>query len=289
MRAYKFPPLDKVKTVTGKVLDKHRHIPTTDMDKYMSDYVDSMDLSTLGQDDEGNPSEYITVEDTFSPILHRINQVIRWRAVHPDEPIPEPYDVLTKYSRLPDELLEKIQEPLDKLIAACDIKKVPPKVAGKKGRREPPVPKSGLDVDALLTSSGAPSSSKISAISPVNAIPEFKRKLALTEDLGELKSAGQEMLGIMKNLIRHSLADMNYGRVCEMLKVMREEYIEFDEPTIYNDVVRELKRSIYAEELDGDREDMWSDVRINRLGLVTRGESERVDVGEEEAKRFLWG
>lgn len=259
----------------------------------MSDYVDSMDLTTFNQDDEGNPSEYVTVDDTFSPVLHRINQVIRWRAVHPDDPIPEPYPALIKYSNPPEELLEKIQAPLDNLIAACDIKKVPPKVAGRKGRREQPVPKSGLDIESLLTSSGpssatAPTARKQAAISANNAIPEFKRKLSLTEDLDELKSAGEEMLAIMKELITHSLADTNYGRVCEMLKVMREEYIEFDEPAVYNEIVTELKRAIYKEELSGDREDMWMELRINRLGLVTKGESVRVTVEEEDAKKFLW-
>lgn len=260
----------------------------------MSDYVDSMDLSTLNQDDEGNPSEHVTTEDTFSPTLHRINQVIRWRAVHPNDPLPDPYPVLTKYSNPPNEFLDKIQAPLNSLITACDIKKVPPKVAGRKGRREQPVPKSGLDIESLLTSSGSSSAAtsavhKQAAISANNAIPEFKRKLGLTEDLDELKSAGEEMLVIMKELITHSLADTNYGRVCEMLKVMREEYIDFDEPGVYNEVVRELKRAIQEEELNGDREDIWMELRINKLGLVTRGESSRAEVEEEDAKKFLWG
>lgn len=260
----------------------------------MSDYVDSMDLSTFSQDDEGNPSEYVNPEDTFSPVLHRINQVIRWRAIHPNDPIPETYPSLTKYSNPPKELLDKIQAPLDSLIATCDIKKVAPKVAGRKGRREQPVPKSGLDIESLLRSTGPTSATtaavrKQAAISSNNAIPEFKRKLSLTEDLDELKSAGEEMLAIMKELITHSLADTNYGRVCEMLKVMREEYLEFDEPGVYNDVVIELKRAIHEEELNGDREDMWMEMRINKLGLVTKAESTRVAVGEEDAKKFLWG
>lgn len=254
----------------------------------MSDYVDAMDLSTFSQDDEGNPSEYITIDDTFSPVLHRISQVIRWRAIHPNDPIPEPYDVLTKYSRLPDELIDKVQAPLEALIAACDIKKVPPKAAGRKGRREQPVPKSGLDVEALLNRPGAPDATRIAAISTANAIPEFKRKLALTEDLDELRGAAAEMLAIIKELVEHSLADTNYGRVCEMLKVMREEYMEFDEPGVYNDIVRELKRAIFEEELGGDREELWSEVRVNRLGLVTKRESERVAVEDEEARAFLW-
>jgi ATP-dependent DNA helicase 2 subunit 2 len=53
VRPYRFPPLGKVKTMKGKTLDKHRNIPTHDMDKFMSDYVDSMDLSEFGKDGDG--------------------------------------------------------------------------------------------------------------------------------------------------------------------------------------------------------------------------------------------
>ena len=140
MRPYRFPSLGKVKTLNGKVLDKHRYIPTDDMEQLMSDYVDSMDLSTYCTDEDGyrralpitgvyadglprKPAEYAPVEETFSPIIHRINQVIKHRAIHTDEPLPPPYDVLTKFSHPPKDLLEKSQAQLEKLIEACDVKK----------------------------------------------------------------------------------------------------------------------------------------------------------------------
>jgi ATP-dependent DNA helicase 2 subunit 2 len=53
MRNYRFPPLDKVVTVSGKTLKEHRNLPTDQLMKAMSAYVDQMDLSTFGKDDEG--------------------------------------------------------------------------------------------------------------------------------------------------------------------------------------------------------------------------------------------
>ena len=53
LRSYKFPPLDKVVTVSGKVLTDHRNLPNHALSAAMSDYVDSMDLSSYGRDDEG--------------------------------------------------------------------------------------------------------------------------------------------------------------------------------------------------------------------------------------------
>jgi ATP-dependent DNA helicase 2 subunit 2 len=54
IRSYQFPPLDKVITVEGTVLKaNHRLLPTEDLSKAMSDFVDAMDLSKFGKDDEG--------------------------------------------------------------------------------------------------------------------------------------------------------------------------------------------------------------------------------------------
>lgn len=53
VRTYQFPPLDKVLTVTGHILREHRLLPTEDLSKAMSDYVDAMDLSGFGVDDGG--------------------------------------------------------------------------------------------------------------------------------------------------------------------------------------------------------------------------------------------
>ena len=69
------------------------------------------------------PAEYMAMTDTYSPVLHRIDQAVRWRAVHPTEPIPPPYAILTKYSQQPEELQQKAKSSLAKLIAAADVKK----------------------------------------------------------------------------------------------------------------------------------------------------------------------
>ena len=61
--------------------------------------------------------------ETYSPILHRLDQAVRWRAVHPNEPIPPPYKILTRYSRPPDKLIAQSKRHLEKLTAAADVKK----------------------------------------------------------------------------------------------------------------------------------------------------------------------
>ena len=53
VRSYRFPPLDKVVTVTGNVLKEHRLLPSDRLKDAVSDLVDAMDLSTFGKDEEG--------------------------------------------------------------------------------------------------------------------------------------------------------------------------------------------------------------------------------------------
>lgn len=53
VRTYPFPPLDKVFTATGSVVTKHRLLPDDELNRAMSDYVDAMDISMFGTDDDG--------------------------------------------------------------------------------------------------------------------------------------------------------------------------------------------------------------------------------------------
>jgi len=53
VRHYTFAPLDKVVTMKGKVLMKHRNLPTDEQDEAMNDYVDSMNLMNFSTDEEG--------------------------------------------------------------------------------------------------------------------------------------------------------------------------------------------------------------------------------------------
>lgn len=44
VRIYRFPPLDRVVTVSGKIVTEHRNLPNEDLQQAMSDYIDKMEL-----------------------------------------------------------------------------------------------------------------------------------------------------------------------------------------------------------------------------------------------------
>ena len=63
------------------------------------------------------------MNETYSPLVSRVNQVVRHRAIYPDDPLPEPYDLLTKYMEPPEKLLTESQKALQAIIKAADVKK----------------------------------------------------------------------------------------------------------------------------------------------------------------------
>jgi ATP-dependent DNA helicase 2 subunit 2 len=284
MRRYKFPPLDRKLTVSGKVITEHKDLPTDDLTDAMSKFVDAMDLSMLAEDDDGNPAEYGKPEDTFSPLVHRINHIIRWRATHPNPslPIPPPPTILTKYANPPAELFGASSKHFKALKKAAKVSKVPPKVKGrgKRNRAERDKPLSGLDIDALL---GNPKRVKIDSS---NLIPSFKNALAASDDLETIQEAADAMASEIRALIKNSVGESGYGRALEALRVMREEITELEEPEIWNAFIRGLKADLLEGKLNGNRKDMWWKIRGSKYGLVDRKRSLVSDVTEEEAAAF---
>ena len=63
------------------------------------------------------------MQSTYNPVVHRVNQVIQFRGIHGDEPMPKPYDVLLKYERPPQALVDKSQPALNAVIKKGDVKK----------------------------------------------------------------------------------------------------------------------------------------------------------------------
>ena len=53
MRSYKFPPLDRIMTISGKVIKDHRNLPNQALKDAMDDFVDQMDISTYEKDEHG--------------------------------------------------------------------------------------------------------------------------------------------------------------------------------------------------------------------------------------------
>lgn len=134
-------------------------------------------------------------------------------------------------------------------------------------------------MDALLNLE--PARSKIST---ENAVPEFKQTLSRATNIEAIQDAVQQMAIIIESQITHSLAHSNYDRVVEALGTMREELVDYEEPTMYNDVIVSLKEKMLAEKLGGDRKELWWAIRKNKLGLIEKDEVDSSTVEADEAR-----
>lgn len=153
---------------------------------------------------------------------------------------------------------------------------VPPKAKGRRNR-EAVKPISGLDVDALL---GEESKGQVT---PENAVPDFKRVMATSDQISDIQTAAKQMGDIIQSLVTDSFGDSKYAQAVECIGVMREELINMEEPEMYNSFVRELKKGLLSGALGGDRRDFWFKLRWSRLGLIDQNQSDVSKVTADEA------
>ncbi|PBP26561.1 putative ATP-dependent DNA helicase II subunit 2 [Diplocarpon rosae] len=279
IRTYRFPPLDKVIGSSGAVLTKHRYLPGEKLEEAMSNYVDSMDLSTFGKGEDGEATEYMPIEDTYAPMVHRLKQALRSRVIHPDSEIGEPADVLVKWSKPPTELISKAGDQLERLKKCAEVTKVPPKKKGRRGERETITPLSKLDIDALLLQSG-----RKKEVSRDNAEAEFIQMLAAPDEPAIAK-ATNEMAGHIRYYLKTLTGNNNFGKVFSLLKAFRNEMVELEYPGIYNDFLRDLKQEVANGDF-GDRREFWLGFRGSACGLIVNDLPETM-VTVQEAEDFL--
>ena len=84
------------------------------------------------------------------------------------------------------------------------------------------------------------------------------------------------MGAIAEKFVSDSLGDMNYPRVIEIMRVFREEMADLEAEGMWNEWLRGFKDKLLGGKLEGDRREMWWEVRKIRLGLlVAKDEEER--------------
>ncbi|KAI5295805.1 ATP-dependent DNA helicase II subunit 2 [Ascosphaera acerosa] len=270
IRTHRFPPLDKMVSVSGEEVHEHRSLASRDLLASMEEFVGAMELRA--QDDEGNTVELLPIDEYFSPVIHRIQQAIRLRAVDRERSLPELPEAISRLTRPPPELVEQSKAALSKLVAAADVKKVPPRPKGRKREREADKPLSGLDVEALL------GKRQKKTLDPTNAVPQYKQALADAADLETIKEATEQFRAIIEKRVSDSFGDQQYERAIEELRTMRGELIEYEMTELYDEVIGGLREKIEKGALNGDRREMLFLIRRNRLGPVA---AERASPAQE--------
>ena len=69
------------------------------------------------------PAEYAPIDEMYNPTIHRMNQAIRARAVDPEAPIGPPAEILMRFSKPPQKLIDHAKSEISALIDAAEVKK----------------------------------------------------------------------------------------------------------------------------------------------------------------------
>ena len=107
------------------------------------------------------------------------------------------------------------------------------------------------------------------------------------EDPSVIEEAARQLSNIIESRIRDNFGYNSDGQVIAELSVLRDEMTEMEEPKIYNDFIAQLKRRLLAEQLGGDRKELWWKIRHSGLGLIEKTSSPQSTVTDDEAKKVI--
>jgi ATP-dependent DNA helicase 2 subunit 2 len=69
------------------------------------------------------PIDDLPIDESFSPLLHRIESAVRYRAVHPNDPVLDPSERLTEFAHPSEDMVKNSKSHLEKLMSVADVKK----------------------------------------------------------------------------------------------------------------------------------------------------------------------
>lgn len=108
--------------------------------------------------------------------------------------------------------------------------------------------------------------------------------LESADDVKLIPEAAKQMGDIVFELIKTSLGDQWYDQALENMSVMRDQMIDFEEPAVYNEFIRDLKDRLLNDRLGEGRKDLWFRIiRESKLGLIDSSTAPASEVPEEEA------
>lgn len=102
-----------------------------------------------------------------------------------------------------------------------------------------------------------------------------------------IETIGSQFSAVIEKHITTSFGVQNYKRVQEEMRLLRTEMMAMEEPALWNEWARKVKRKMLDGEMGGDRKELWFQIRRAGLGLVDKDQSGKEVATAEECKSFL--
>ncbi|KAF4519132.1 hypothetical protein B566_EDAN007405 [Ephemera danica] len=253
----------------------------------MDEFMDNMDLTTALPGGE----EAFAPRETPDPTLVHFNEMLIYRALHPNDPLPSPSaEALTILE--PPTSMKMAQEKLGPKLAAVFNVAAERKRMGRPGTTRPRSTKSDKDG---TQADGADNLPLTQPLVPADAAaPADQRVVGVgsvtpAEDLQELLRQGRPLqdvcrqcLGVVLQLATLATNNADISKPLAAVRVMRKACRISDAP-LYNKLVREIRATLD----DRERTLLWDAIRAEELGLITRDENPLGGVSVDEAMEFM--
>ncbi|XP_062520922.1 X-ray repair cross-complementing protein 5-like [Corticium candelabrum] len=292
------PFAEDVRQYTFASLDTKKHEPSEEQKTAIDDLITSMDLTHGVRDDDGDFVEAFEPKKTFNPVLQRMFQCIRTRALNPDDALPDLDPLLAEYVQPPRELLTICEQQLEKIKELFPLEKVE-----KKTRKEDTTAAAvwkdtpSLDLDApdappakamkigdeSELSMAVLSKAQVKEVGTVDPVGDFK-SLISCQDVDMFDEACQQMVRRITQLVFDSFGDQFYSKALECMHALREAAVKLREPDVFNSFLRELKSR-----MTGRSAPFWQRVKAAGISLITSAEANDSTVSRDEAREFLTG
>jgi hypothetical protein len=285
---------------------KSKHEPTTSQAKLIDDLIDSMDLTSHGDDDE----ELYDPHQVFSPYIQRMFESIALRATKPDADLPDFDHNLTNTHIAEIEQQVKTERTLN-LLKRCN-QEFPTKVLTNKKLKsqdeslfvdkqaatatdETPANKEinpDLGLDEMLNSNVTNKLKRIGTIQPSNDFRLLaERLLANKEYNDEFEDLCLQIQTVIKDMFSESLDDTKLQlKIADCIRIQREYCVKLNMHDLFNSYLKTFKLFLLnANKKDLNKiESFWmKHLSKEQTSLITNLECADSTVSENESMIFL--
>ncbi|XP_062609734.1 X-ray repair cross-complementing protein 5-like [Saccostrea cucullata] len=283
IRQYTFGSLPlKVETQANK-----KYKPTDAQLEAINELINETDLSQAAEDEDGEKTEALKPKLIFNPYFQRLYQCLQHRALEPHEPLPELSPLIANSLKPPQEVVTRCEAQCDKIKELFKLEVVKKKedktgenMFKQKEEEEPSSKKVKLD-DDLGGGLAGMTKADVTEVGTVTPVDDFIT-LINQRDADRFEEASKQMQQRVEQLVTDSFGPQFYGKASDCLKALREQSIKKSEPTLYNNFMKKFKDFL----IEKGRRDFWELIVDEKLGLITKTESEDSRVTLEEAKAF---
>lgn len=254
-------------------LDKEKYRANSEQVKAVDGLIEALNLSRIFEGDK----EYFSVENSINPTIQNFFDTLSYRALHPNEPLPQPRPEVQELLRIPEPLLKMMQEPLESIKKNFDLI-VHEKVktgkywVGQHLKQEDN--HENNPEDKTVENNPAPSKKTVTAASVMASQTTRVGTVQPSDDFKELISQGEpleivsdQIIEVIERLVFQTLGS-NYNKPLLALKSLREECV-IHNPLIFNNWIIQLKTVL----LERSKMDFLNIIIDQKLGLISKEEN----------------